>query len=56
MVIAEHFHIVCISQKEEKAKIGAAAGIEGKCKELKSNDDKFFGLSEQLSKKVETLK
>lgn len=38
MEIAEHFHIVFISRKEEKAKIDAAVGIEGKCQELKSND------------------
>ena len=36
-------------------KIVAAAGIEGNCQELKSNDDKLFGLSD-YSVKIGTLK
>ena len=48
---AEHFHIIFISRKEEKVRIGAAAGIEGNCQELKSNDDKILGLGDYYSVK-----
>ena len=54
-VTAEHFHIVCISRKEEMVKIAAVAKIDANCQELKSNDDKLFGLS-NYSVKIGTLK
>lgn len=54
-VTAEHFHIVCISRKEEMVKIGAAAKIDANCQELKSNDDNFIGLID-YTVKIGTLK